>query len=1127
MLDKFGSYEVLTAEMATGGSRGLRRALARAGCEAGSTHTYRKVAHRAEFQYEKRPGFLYVRSRAISSRCNDNFDEFPAAEIKKAYATFIGKPVFVNHHNENHRRARGVIIAAALHEDVNHDGSPDTWVEVLMEVDAKSFPKLAKAILAGEIDRTSMGTDVAFSVCSACGNKAATPLDYCNHIPKMKGQTYYPRTASGAPGQGEVIREICYGLGFFENSLLVEPPADPTAHFLGVEAGPGIAMTASKAAAIVTEGSVPSQVGTRYWCVNRFNSNVGFNHDRGDGKPTRKKCSYCGGGWTSDEGYYFVLALTWAQGNIPMGDLPGTTAINAFRTEDQAKSWIDQQPEGELELYPYWIDVDDRRFPDAIASASGPAKTASGEPCTVVTGGDGSICGQPSVSQWTSSRGETYYECEDHAMTPSSAPAPSGLAVGDTVKVTHVGVPKSGEVTWMGSSNCKVLVPVYEGTNRATTKEITVPQSEVTKTGSKTAAGDEWGDKGCTTCFDTMVIDQGGREVPCPDCLGGTRAPHKPSSATIRDIGGHKVRYLVPTGTPPAGFSSSDRIVEVDGQTLGWVNCGGKAYGDPSLESNFYFVEIGGSGRTHIEDYSRDGAVAQWLDQRRRYGSRTASLRSVVAFGEQLAPAEVDTMREETCPICGEKDSYNGDQCMVCEFIRPPEQFMDPDLSKAQQVDLRQTKDEQSGASAGVVCDSCGATFGGSTKVEAAMAPSKFSLPKPTSTPEDEAHDPQAGDTCPTCGEGTLQEVSTNGDAEAPVLDAFEPPDASPSDDEGNEDKADGTDDPNGKADPDGKALTDGDDGEDDESGKKPFPPKKKSVRRPVAASHHEGADVEMRPILAATLQQQHMANANRVALERIAGLAGVDLSDIYARADREVAALEPHVAGLRRQADVDNPAQPIPTPPAEAPVATTGEQLEGLNADDVMTPGATSTTDVSPDATTSLDGTGTTLDAPLNLNQQDVTKPVAGTEGPRPIEEVRIETDVRVGTPAEPSKTMWPMEGPFAEQPKVGQRTVDPRTIAAMRLAGLRLAAGTAQGEQIAIATQIVSSDMTDEVLQHEIRTLTPVVASLGQRQQAPAVAPTHPAPTRTMPSLAPTTASAPPVGGEVDAADTALFEG
>ena len=228
-----------------------------------------RTAHRAAFTYKARPGFILVRSRAISSRCNDNFDEFPADEIKTAYRTFVGKPVFVNHHNADHRRARGVIVDAVLHEDTNPDGSPDTWVEVLMEVDAVRFPRLAEAILTctcghkhsagacdscgcqqfdGQISRTSMGCDVAYSKCSFCGNKAVTPLDYCDHIKRHKGRRIRRRRASGG-ADDVLVREICYGLRFFENSLLVEEPADPTAYFLGVDAS---GLTA--AASIISEG---------------------------------------------------------------------------------------------------------------------------------------------------------------------------------------------------------------------------------------------------------------------------------------------------------------------------------------------------------------------------------------------------------------------------------------------------------------------------------------------------------------------------------------------------------------------------------------------------------------------------------------------------------------------------------------------------------------------------------------------------------------------------------------------------------------------------------------------------------------------------------------------------------
>jgi 8-oxo-dGTP pyrophosphatase MutT (NUDIX family) len=207
------------------------------------------LAHKHHFDFTPRQGYLYVRSRAISSRTNDNYDEFPAEEIEQAYRTFIGKPVFVNHNNDNHKRARGVVIDAALHRDRLADGAKDTWCEVLMEVDALRFPKLAEAIRTGRVDRTSMGCDVAYSLCSMCGNKATTPAEYCNHIPRLKGKKVLKRNASTGAQEEHLIRETCFGLKFFENSLLVEEPADPTAFFTGVDDHSGLGKAAVKTAA--------------------------------------------------------------------------------------------------------------------------------------------------------------------------------------------------------------------------------------------------------------------------------------------------------------------------------------------------------------------------------------------------------------------------------------------------------------------------------------------------------------------------------------------------------------------------------------------------------------------------------------------------------------------------------------------------------------------------------------------------------------------------------------------------------------------------------------------------------------------------------------------------------------
>lgn len=217
----------------------------------------RKQAHRAVFSYVPKEGFVYIRSRMISSRCNDNFDMFPAEEIEKSYETFLGKPVFVNHHNSDHRQARGVVIAVALHKDRNPDGSPDTWTEGLMEVDGITYPKLAIALINGDIDRTSMGCDVQISKCSVCDHVARNPLEYCRHIPGMKGKTIYQAQSDGRR-LGKLVYETCYGLSFFENSLLVEPPADPTAFRLGpVVVGPGLEHVAQRAARLKQAAEEP------------------------------------------------------------------------------------------------------------------------------------------------------------------------------------------------------------------------------------------------------------------------------------------------------------------------------------------------------------------------------------------------------------------------------------------------------------------------------------------------------------------------------------------------------------------------------------------------------------------------------------------------------------------------------------------------------------------------------------------------------------------------------------------------------------------------------------------------------------------------------------------------------
>lgn len=64
------------------------------------------------------------------------------------------------------------------------------------------------------------------------------------------------------------------------------------------------------------------------------------------------------------------------------------------------------------------------------------------------------------------------------------------------------------------------------------------------------------------------------------------------------------------------------------------------------------------------------------------------------AYGETKAPADVDTLRDPNCPVCGD-DCFDGAECSVCGFIQPPAFLQDPDLEKAQQLDLRKQIGEE------------------------------------------------------------------------------------------------------------------------------------------------------------------------------------------------------------------------------------------------------------------------------------------------------------------------------------------------------------------------------------------------------------------------------------------------
>jgi hypothetical protein len=210
-------------------------------------------------------GYLYVRTRAISSRVNKNNDGWPSAELEKSYGTFEGRPVFVDHNNDDPERTRGVVAWSKLHVEDGKEAAldpyyasapqehlPPTWIELMIEVDAQEFPKLAEKIVKKEIDAVSMGADIEVSKCSVCGHEATNPSQYCSHVQK-KGAEFEVTSDTGEKIHKRAY-EDCHGITFFEISFVFDP-ADETA--LLSETSPRLSGALAELAAYEEKGEEP------------------------------------------------------------------------------------------------------------------------------------------------------------------------------------------------------------------------------------------------------------------------------------------------------------------------------------------------------------------------------------------------------------------------------------------------------------------------------------------------------------------------------------------------------------------------------------------------------------------------------------------------------------------------------------------------------------------------------------------------------------------------------------------------------------------------------------------------------------------------------------------------------
>lgn len=715
--------------------------------------TIAKTAHRVAFDYTPRLGYLYVRSRMISSRTNDNNDTFPAGEIEKGYKTFLGKPVFVNHHNANHRRARGVVVAVALHRDGNRDGTPDTWVEGLMEVDAVKFPKLAKAILAGRVNRTSMGVDVEWSTCSACGNKATSPAEYCRHLPAMKGKKIRQRNKVTGKVEEKLIHEVCAGLSFFENSLLVEDPADPTAYVLGQVDARGL----SKAAALDDDepdfrdhlGNTCTDCGKavgyspplakqgRYPWKHRsllISDHEAQPADSTDRTPNRDQtfggthCAFChdpvqinlgaldlaGGGWHHFDGMKRDHPATPADPRAVYDAIPAAKSRleQARRAMDDHMHRMFEQMSGHP-LPRRSRGDEDQMPPDPFLAAK------------KREGGDHPFFHENPVSH--THIVAAYHEATDDEKAlgdrwyPDGHHVAKGIAGGDAALGAGLLSAYSPQTNWpvnmFNASRAAQGDPPGPGTGA---------MGQQQKSAMRILSGEHHSKvlKASKTAAFAHLLEHGGQTPE--DKQNGTEKVVIDRHALSVAVG----RRLTKEEGAKAPLDQPQHYEHVANEYRIAARVLSKHYGRPisaeEVQAGTWLVQIrknqtedrsgakgaGGKGRVQMHDNSRTrweshhkqhhpGAIPE--ENMHHRGAKTRRLdpraaRAVLAtarpedywprtaYGETRVPPQVDTLRMEECPVCGEHDVWSGDRCPVCGFVVPPSLFRDPDTSKAQQV---------------------------------------------------------------------------------------------------------------------------------------------------------------------------------------------------------------------------------------------------------------------------------------------------------------------------------------------------------------------------------------------------------------------------------------------------------
>ena len=280
-----------------------------------------------------------------------------------------------------------------------------------------------------------------------------------------------------------------------------------------------------------------------------------------------------------------------------------------------------------------------------------------------------------------------------------------------------------------------------------------------------------------------------------------------------------------------------------------------------------------------------------------------------------------------------------------------------------------------------------------------------------------------------------------------------------------------------------------------------------------------------MRPALAALAEQQklidQLVEADRRKTAAIAQLSrGLQAVAKLTGTDNQVR------TAIFKRADEQNPAQPVPSPAPEPATQSTPEVEAPEAHADVLAPGLVPGTnnDTAADAVSTAYTPGQDIPDSALHELVDVTRPIDGTQNPRPLSETKTLVDVRVGDPMK-AQVAYPVNGPFANAQRTSSVDGNDRALASLRLAKLRIEAGMSENDDEVLEMTAIAKDasLSDDSIAREIATLTRVASARKTNDDAPRNLVPRSASVRTVPQLTKSARSA-SLDGDVDAEDLFL---